>query len=151
MRLSPIIVSLLLFGLFAIAIINGALLLSVFNSPNQTIANDPALIEYSNALNSTLASSYADANASETAIGTSPVTLSSNSGIIFDAIAGVWKTMKKAPVAIYNLTLGLIFAKIFADSQFAIVFAILGAILLIVIVFAVVELTSTGQGGGRNY
>lgn len=148
MKFQGIIFSLLLIGLFVIAFLNASLILSADNSPNQTIANDPALTAYAGVLNTTLESSYPDANASEGAISDSPITLSSGSGgIIIDAISGIWKTIKRAPIEIYQLTAGLIFTKIFGDAQYAIVFSVLAGMLIIAIVLAVWKLVSQGEGG----
>lgn len=134
--LKNILIYMLLFGAFIMAFINGGLLLAAVNSPNNTIGNDPALVEFSSALNSTLEDAYESANGSMTAIESSPVQVT-QFAIILDAIGGIWKSLKVVPLAIYNLSVDYVFGKLLGDQQFAIMMGIVGAILIIVLIFAV--------------
>lgn len=142
-----LIISLLLVGLFAIALINGGILLAALNSPNQTIANDAAIMDYASELNSTLEDVYTDANSSETSFTVSPLTTTTSIPFV-DAVGGIWKTLKKTPTTVWNLSVNYIFIKIFGSAAYAIVFGVISAIMLIIIIFAVWEWISTGRAGG---
>lgn len=142
----PLIIGLLLVGLFAIAVINGALLLSINNNSPNSIGNDPAIASYKESLEQSLEQAKTSADASEDAIGTSPITLTTGT-LVFDAIGGVWKSMKEVPIMVYNLTFGLAAQKLFGDASFGIVLAIISAIVTITIIFGVWKWVTTGEGG----
>lgn len=142
----PLIVGLLLAGLFAFALINGAIQLADVNHANQSIADDPTMSSFKTALEENLSDAYSKADNASTAFSSSPVTLSASS-IFFDALGGIWRTMKVVPVAIYNLTIGLLMTKIFGSEQFGIVFGVIGAILIITIILGVWKMISSGESG----
>lgn len=139
----PIVVNLLLVGLLIIAMITMGLNIAS-NNPSQSIGNDPTLSAYANSLNATLYNATDDASASEQAITNSSITLTSGFPV-FDSISGVWKTIKKVPVAVFNLTIGLVRTRL--GSSFWVVLGVIGAILTITILLAVWKLVSTGEGG----
>ena len=141
--LRPLLVGLLLSGLFAFALITGGIMLGTNNNSQNNIGNDPALASYKTNLESTLGEAQANANASVEAIGESPISVIPGA-FVFDAIAGVWKTLKVVPVTIYNLTFGLLKAKVFG-ATFDVVFGITAAILIILIIFGVIKMVSSGQ------
>jgi hypothetical protein len=136
----------LLLGLFAFAVINAGLILPILNDANQSIGDDPSLTYYSNELNKSLYNSQTVANTTETAVGTSPVTLTSGFPV-FDAVFGIWKTIKVIPIQIWNLTKGLVFEKMFGGNEYAVIFTVIGAILLLTFMFAVWKWVSTGESG----
>ena len=74
----PVMIALLLFGLFSIAIINAGLLLPQANLSNQSIADHPSITNYADQLNKSLDKYKADVNASEEAISRSPVFIQEN-------------------------------------------------------------------------
>ena len=140
-----IIFALLFSGLFIIALINGGIYLAQTNHANQSIADDPLISAYSPALNDALASSYTIANTSEGAISESPITLTTGFPV-FDAISGIWKTLKIIPVTIWNLTVTFVQTKAFGNTAtFYIVFSVLGAWLIISIILGVWKMVSTGD------
>ena|SRR3990167_1386712 len=141
--LKPLLVGLLLGGLFALVLITGGIMLANNNASPVSIGDDPALSAYKTSLESSLENAQANANASIEALGESPISIIPGSFVI-DAIAGVWKTLKVVPVTIYNLTFGLAKDKIFGET-FDVVFGIMAAILIIVIIFGVIKLVSQGQ------
>jgi len=142
----PLVVGLLLAGLFAFALINAGLLISINNGANQSIGDDPAISSYSESLEETLLEANENANATETAFGSSPITLTTGS-LVFDAVGGIWKTMKEVPVTVYNLTFGLIATKIFGDESYGVVFGVIGAILMMTIIFGIWKWVTTGESG----
>lgn len=146
MKFGHILIGFLLAGLFAVAFINGGLILGQINSPNQTIANNPDIINLTNEISPQLTQSYDDLNQTESAVSDSEITLTSGSGgAIIDSINGVWKTMKKAPTAIYLSIAYLIKSNLFGDSSYEIIFSVLGAILTIIIILAIWRLVRIGD------
>lgn len=139
----PLIVGLLLAGLFAYALINAGLLIAINNNPSQTIGNDESLSDYKDSLESNLQESYANSNSSEESFSKSPLSLSNI--IVVDAIGGVWKSIKIIPVAIYNLTIGILIQKLFSSQEFSIALSVIGAILIITFVLLAWKLLSTGE------
>lgn len=142
----PIVISLLLVGLFAMALISGGVMLAQKNGAGQSIADDPNIMAYAENLNKTLGNAHSDALSADEAIGSSPVTLTSGFPV-FDAISGVWKTIKTVPVTVFNLTFNLLQEHILGSQAFSIVLGVIGAILTITIIFAVWKMVATGEGG----
>lgn len=142
----PILVALLLSGLFAIAFIFGAEMMASQNNAVNNINSDPQIGNYSQQIQSTLQSSSTDANTAESAVGNSTITLTSQ-GIIIDAISGIWKTLQAASITVYSLTIGFLLVNINNSPQFALVTGTIAAILTITIVFAVWKSVRTGDSG----
>lgn len=146
MKFRPIVVGLLLFSMFALAMITGGIQLANVNDVDQSIGDHPLLSTYSVNLSDAVGGASDNAKSGEDAFADSDVTLSTSS-VFIDAIGGIWKTLKTIPVTIYNLTIGLVSSVIFGGGAFSIVLGIIGAILTITIIFAVWRLISTGEGG----
>ena len=144
MRFRPIIVALLLFGMFTLALITGGIQLANINKANQSISDSPFLVTYASELNETLAAANSNAGSAEDSLAESPVTLSTST-VFLDSIGGIWKTLKTIPITIYNLTAGMIFSTVFGGSAFAMVLGIIGAILTITLILSVWKLISTGE------
>jgi hypothetical protein len=144
-ELRPIIIGIILTGLLAVALINGGILLSLRNNNNNTIANDPSLLSYSNTLQTNLDETFNNTNSSFDKIGSSPITLTTGN-IIFDAIGGVWRTLTVMPLAIFKLTTNLISSKILGGS-FNVVIGVVLSLLVITIIFGIWKWVSTGEGG----
>lgn len=142
----PIIVALLLFGLFVVVIISGGIMLANVNGANQSIGNDPTLVIYNNNINQTLQQSKIDIGNSSSALESSPLTLTGGNPF-FDAIGGIWKTIKNAPITIWNYTGQILISKLFGQQAGTILLGTLGAILLVTILFGVYKLVSRGEGG----
>lgn len=138
-----LLIGMLLAGLFAFALINGGILLAEHNKANHSIGDDPALSIFKTNLEESLGEAEEQANGSINALGDSPLTEVGGGLVIFTAISGVWKTLKVVPVTIYNLTFGLAKTKIFGEG-FNIVFGIVGAIVIILIIFAVIKILTSG-------
>ena len=141
--LKPLLVGLLLSGLFAFALITGGIMVGTTNKATNNIGDDPALASYKASLESSLGQAHTNANASIESLSESPISVIPGA-FIFDAIAGVWKTLKTVPVTIYNLTFGVAKDKIFGSS-FNVVFGIIAAILIILIIFGVIKMVVSGQ------
>jgi len=142
----PLIIGLLLTGLFAVAFINGALLLASTNNAEQSIGDDPTLASYNASIRSALSDATGDAETSEEALSNSQITATGDT-VFFDAIGGIWKTLKATPVTIYNLTAGLIINQILGSTLGLIVFGVIGTILTITIIFGVWKMVKTGESG----
>lgn len=141
--IKPLLVGIMLAGLFAFALITGGIMVGTTNNANQNIGDSEALSSYKNNLETALLQSEINANSSIEAIGESPITEIQGS-FIFDAISGVWKNLKTIPVTIYNLTFGEAKTHIFGET-FNPVFAIVGAILIMLIIFGVIKMITSGQ------
>lgn len=144
-NIKPILVSLLVIGLFAMGIISFGIRLAEINEAPQSIGDDPSISRFRSQLNESLAQANEDAIAGQQAIEESPTTI--NLGLyIIDAIGGVWKTLISVPITLYNLTVGFLFENVFAGNSFAIALGIIGAIIGISVILAVWKLVSTGEG-----
>lgn len=141
--LKNLFIGLILTGLFAFALITGGIQLAELNNGANSLADDPAFSTYKTNLTTALQKAHNDTNASIESLGDSPLSAIPGA-FIFEAISGVWKTLKVVPVTIYNLTFGLAKDKIFGDS-FALVFGVIGAIITLLIIFGVIKLVSSGQ------
>lgn len=140
----PLVVSLLVFGLFAVLLINIGAQIAQDNNPNSTILNISGFSNFKANTSEHLEDSYGTISDADTAVTNSSVTLTS--GIPFvDAIGGIWKTIKVAPMAIYGLVKDTAVAQIIGDNT--VIVATVGAILLLTFIFAVWKFISTGEGG----
>lgn len=142
----PIIVAMLIVGLFAFALISGGIMLGSQNNAPQNIGDDPSIASYKTALENNLRSASSDVNSSEKSLEQSPLTLSTG-GLILDTIGKIWKTMKTIPVTVYNLTAGVLFTRLFGNEAGGLVFGVIATILILSIIFAVWKWVSTGEGG----
>lgn len=142
----PIIINLLLLSLFAVAIITGGTMIALQNGGDQSIINDTEFNMLTGNLTSTLENNYRNTSQVSSSFENSSVTLTG--GIPFiDSIYGTWKVIKTTPVLVYNLVSSVIFDKLLGDRAKAIIIAVLSTILMITIIFAIVKLVSTGEGG----
>lgn len=137
------IIVFLLTGLFAYAVISAGILIGLNNYSSQNIGDDPSLLSYMSSINESLDQAHSTANASESSFGNSPISLTSV--VFIDAIGGIWKTLKVIPMTIWNLTGGMVTKFIAPSQQFAIVFGVIGAILIITIIFGVWRVISKGE------
>lgn len=142
--IKPLLIGILLAGLFAYAIIQAGALISVHNNANQSITDSPVLSSFNRSLEISLSQAQENANASLEALGNSPLSEVSGGLVIFTAISGVWKTIKAVPVTIYNLTFGLAKSNIFGE-KFNVAFGIIGGIVIMLIIFAVIKMLMSGQ------
>jgi hypothetical protein len=137
----------LLFGLFAIALITFGISIAEQNNPAQSIANAPSIMSYKNSIESDLSKNYKSFNESEDSFSESDTTLgNSQSGIIINSISGIWKDLKGGSVLIINLSFGFIQKTLFG-SEFLIVFNVISGILIFITLIAVIKLVMQGEGG----
>lgn len=142
----PLLIALLMLGIFSFAFLAGGINLQVQNDAPILLNNDSATRYFYQSINDTLYDSsdnFADANQ---AFSNSSIT---TTGVVpyLDAIGGVWKIMKTAPLVIYNLVIGLTFAKLFGDQAALVITSVLGGIMIIIIISAVVFMISRGEAG----
>lgn len=141
--IKTILIGLILTGMFGLALINGGIQLGINHNSANNIGDDPSLSSYKSSLESSLEDAHTNANASVESLGESPISALPG-GFIFDAAARVWKTLKAAPVSIYNSTIGIADEKIFGPAFYLILGGI-GAIILILIALGVIKLVISGQ------
>ncbi len=142
----PILVALLLVGLFALAFLNFGIMTAEIEGANQSISDDPSISAYAASLNQTLEASISETEAANTAFSNSSITTTTSFPFV-DAIGGIWKTMKNAPIAVWNLSFGLLLSNVLGSEAYAMVIGVLGAILTMTIIFAVWKLIHSGEGG----
>ena len=142
----PLIVSLLIVGLFAFALMSAGILIGSQNNAQQNIGDDPAISSYKTSLENNLRRASESANTSERGLESSQVTLSTG-GVILDTIGKIWKTMKTIPITVYNLTAGILFTRLFGNEAGGLVFGVIATILILTIIFGVWKWISTGEGG----
>lgn len=144
--LRTFIISAILGSLFIIALINGAIILAEVNQANQSITDYEPLAIYSANLNDSVSGSLDVSTSAQTALGESPTTLSL-SGVVFDTIGSLWKSLIGIPVTIFKLTSDFIFVNIFGGATFSIVFNSILAMITLTIIFFVVKWAVSGDGG----
>lgn len=142
----PLLVSFILIGLFAVAMINIVYYMQLDNGASQTILDDPTLSNYRQAVIDNMSTTYTNAVAAGNSTSSSSVTFTYGSPFL-DAINGVWKTVKSAPIAIYELSIGLGQKYLFSGPEAVIITTVIAAILTITIIFAVWKMISTGDSG----
>lgn len=142
----PIVINFLWIGLFAVAIITAGIMIAVQNNAKESISNDTVLYSLATSLSGNLSNNYEQVKQSEQSFENSSVTLTS--GIPFiDSIYGAWKVIKSTPMLVYNLIVNVIFLRILGDSATFVIISVISTILIISIIFAIVKLISTGEGG----
>lgn len=142
----PLIVSFILVGLFAIAMINVIYFAQLDNGATTTILDDPTISSYKESITSNITETYTDSKAADNSTSSSGVSYTFGSPFL-DAINGVWKTIKSAPIAIYQLTIGVGQKFLFSGTEALIITTAIAAIMTITIIFAVWKMISTGDGG----
>lgn len=141
--LKPILVSLLLSGLFALALITGGVMIAEQNNPSQSIGNEPYIANFSESINQSLVSARTSSQDADELLTNSSVTTTTN--IVFvDAVSGMWKILRNAPTTIWQVTGGLMVRTIGVPLT---VIALITSILIIVLLIAIVRFITTGQGG----
>lgn len=142
----PIIINLLLVSLFTIALITAGIMVAVQNNSVQNIGNDTALAGLKDSLVEDIEDNYGTTSEASNSFENSSISLTA--GIPFiDSIYGVWKVLKSTPTTMYNLIVGVIFERLLGDATTQIIISVIATILMITIIFAVVKLISTGDGG----
>lgn len=144
-KFAPLMIALILWGLFSFALIQMGIQLADSNNANQSIADDPAIASFNESVKNILEELETDVNSSETAISEPSLISSIRENIIIDAIGGVWKVLKNVPTSLYNIATGLWKSEIF-QGPLIIVIGTIGAILTLVVIIAVWRMLFTGEG-----
>lgn len=142
-KFSTVMISLILIGLIAVLVISAGIQMASDYGFDTSIANDSRIgnikIDLSDAINE----AYEDERGASDSLSNSTITTSA--GIPFiDAIGGVWKSIKNGPTVIFNLIKGL--GESVLGSSYALVFTALGAIISIIVIFAIWRMIATGDG-----
>lgn len=142
----PIMVSLLIVGAFALALFTGGIMLQAQNNAPVLLIGDTDNLAFYQSINDTLQSSYYN---TQTAQGSFENSSIQTSGVVpyISSVGGIWKVIRNAPMDVYNLVITYSIARLFGDSVALTVVLVIGAILTIVIISAVILLTSRGEGG----
>jgi hypothetical protein len=103
----PLLISLLLFGLLAAAVINAGIMIANSNDADESIANNTAINDYSTDLTDSLEGAGGEGTTAYDSFSNSTISLTG--GIVFlDAIGGLWKTLLNVPRTVFNLTQDLV-------------------------------------------
>jgi len=140
---NPIIIGLILAGLFAIAIINGGIMISEQNDFSGSIGDDARLSSYKESITNNLTAISTTTDSVDGVLSNSSIT-TTTSIPFFDSINGIWKAVRIIPVAIWDSSFVLLSERLFGEDK-AIVLTILGVIIALTIIFAVVKWISTGD------
>ena len=143
--LKSLIVTLLIFGLFAVALINFSINIAEENGATKNLRNNSAINQYMDALETNLSDAYTTADKADTALTNSSISLTTGY-VLIDSVRGIWKTIVTIPKGIYILTVGLAGNTLMPNPTFQIVIYVIGAIFLILFLFAVVKWLTTGSG-----
>lgn len=142
----PFVISALLLGLLAFAMINIGIMMTYDNNGAESIGNDSSISTYSNTLRSSLENASQSAIDADNSFRNSTVSLTG--GVIFvDAIGGLWKTLTTVPSTVLTLTSNVLKNRLMGDTVYYAVFGVISLILVITLIIAVWKLVGTGEGG----
>jgi hypothetical protein len=142
----PLLISLLLFGLLAAAVINAGIMIANSNDADESIANNTAINDYSTDLTDSLEGAGGEGTTAYDSFSNSTISLTG--GIVFlDAIGGLWKTLINVPRTVFILTRSLVSSTILESNGFLVIFGVITLIILLSIILAVWKLVSTGESG----
>jgi hypothetical protein len=142
----PLLISLLLFGLLAAAVINAGIMIANSNDADESIANNTAINDYSTDLTESLEGAGGEGTTAYDSFSNSTISLTG--GIVFlDAIGGLWKTLINVPRTVFILTRSLVSSTILESNGFLVIFGVITLIILLSIILAVWKLVSTGESG----
>lgn len=138
-----IVVSMLIMGLFIVALVNFGDRLAIVNNAQDNIRDSPIISKILTNTTSSLITAQSDAESANTAFSNSPITLTSTPFV--NAIGSIWKTMKIVPIAIWNAIFEGTSSALGLSGPFAVVFTILAGIFIIGIVLAAWQTIATGK------
>ncbi len=131
MKARDLIIGFLLVGLYALSMISFGIGLADLNSANQSIGDDPRIINIIGNLSSELNKSQATAEGQRDAFEQETPKLGTGS-LLFESLAGVLKTFTGTFVVMFNIIFELIF-QVFSIPP--VVLSVVISIALIMIVF----------------
>ena len=148
-RFNNLMTWLILSGLFVLALINFGLLFQSQNinaiSPQSYFINYSGFVTLNNTLQENLSSSVSNIEASGFSAENSSITTGSLGNPFFNAVGGIWKVIKVAPTAIYNLLAGFLTNTLLAGGSGLIVLYSISSIMVLTIIGAVVYLITRGE------
>ena len=144
MGLKAITLNLLLMGLFVLAIITFGVNFGIENEANQSIIDDPQLLQARSELMGNFTSYGAEVSQASNAFGnTTPIV--NTGGINILPITDTWKKFTSIPVNLYDISVGFVFSKLFGDEIANIMFYVVSAIVTILIILAAWATIRTGS------
>lgn len=140
-------VAFLLAGLFMVSMINFAVLFQEENGANTTILSNQLINDSYNNLNTQLGGAQSQyRNQSDIFAETEPQ--ENQESLLVVSIAGAWNVFSSIPVAVYDLTVGLLFDSLLGNDSnngFGILLGTFGAIITLSIVLYAWKLIRTGD------
>jgi hypothetical protein len=146
----PFIIGILVTGAFLICLINFGLLYQGQNAPlsSSALNNDSGLVNYLTALKSDLSSGTTSLEeGTVNAVSNSSITTGSLGSPFLTTVGGTWKVIKTAPTAIYAITIGYAYDKLFYGSEGLIIYYFIGAIMALILFGAIIYLITRGEPG----
>lgn len=143
----PIMIALILTGMFTIALLYGGILFQITNDAPVKITDDPEIANLSTDISSSLGETSNNLNSADQSFSNSTIT---TTGVIpyVNAISGVWQVIKKGPTLGYNIISTFIFDKLLGGDPTAfVIVSALAAILMLIVISAVVYMVSRGEAG----
>ncbi len=129
--------------IFVFAFLNFGIQLASDNEASQSISDDPTISTYKDNLESNLGSLPAQTNASQKAFWDSIPILSQ--AIQIASVPAVVSGLISIPYTMYQLTVGLVFDKLFGGSEFGLIFGVLGSIIALLIILYSWKVIRTGD------
>jgi hypothetical protein len=146
-KFMPIIIALLITGMFAIALLSGIMSFQKENDAVIKITDDPEIGELYSNISSSLSTTSDNANVADNSFKNSTTETTGVTPYI-TAIGGIWKLIKVGPTLIWKVLVTFIFDKLLGGDPAAFIIATsLAAILVLMIISAVVYMISRGEGG----
>lgn len=136
------IISLMLVGLFFIAIFNFTSMLQYNNNAPNNIADYPGLNSTLGQLVNNLSDSDDKSETQKDVFEQSEIS-TEGGGITVTSIKQVFTVLTTIPIAVYNLVMGVIFGTVFGGG-FGVVAAVIASLFLITIILAGWQLLRTG-------
>lgn len=148
----PIIVALLIGGLFAVALFNFSDSFARKNGATQNVYEDPEVEQAINSIGGNVSDYLESANNADTVLSNSSIVQGGETGQTgyFQSLGGIWKNLKNKPTGIYTLISDIAQKKIFGGYTVAFVFNTIAGIICLALLIGVIRWLFTGEGGGKS-
>ena len=140
------IISLIVVGLYVIALLTGGIMLQVQNDAPILLTEDVQVSSLYNSLNDSISDVSTNSQAAYESFSNSSI-ITSGVTPFLSAVGGMWKLIVNAPVQIISATFIFITTTIFGSPVIGTLFlGAVGSIILLIIISGVVKFVSRGEG-----
>lgn len=127
------VVALMLSGAFFVCLIMFAGNMQVLNNVNDSIFENSALVNFSQALNQSSQNQFTNASSSLTSFEEDPPIVNVG-GLTFESFTNAMRVIRSSVTTTFNLISNVVFNTIFGgDKQFLIIFNTIGAIFIVLV------------------